>query len=94
MHWYEHASFVMNMFVWCLVLSMDVYMILGLPWLSYCLDLLLPLFEMNGMIGFHMLGFFILFYFIYFLCPYGFGSLLFKGRYVSVLGLMMPWLYA
>ena len=92
MHWYEHASFVMNMFVWCLVLSMDVYMILGLPWLSYCLDLLLPLFEMNGMIGFHMLGFFILFY-LFFMSVW-FWLSLFKGRYVSVLGLMMPWLYA
>ena len=73
MHWYEHASFMMNMFIWCLILSIDVYMILLLSWLSCCLDLLLPLFEMNGMIGFHMLGF---------SCAYRFGSLLFKGMYV------------
>ena len=55
MHWYEHASFVMNMFVWCLVLSMDVYMILGLPWLSCCL-----IYDMIGfsrwMVGLYMSG--------------------------------------
>ena len=44
---------------------------------------LLPLFEMNDMIGFHMLGFFM----------HGFGFLLFKGRYVCVLGMNDVMLY-
>ena len=38
---------------------------------------LLPLFKMNDMIEFHMLGFFMYVWF---------GSLLFNGRYVCVLG--------
>ena len=91
MHSHEHAYCLLTLpwytciklmpcfwsMIWFVCCYVDAYVLL--PWF------VAALFEMNGMIGFHMLGF---------LYAYGLGSLLSKGRYVCVLGWMMPWLYA